>query len=235
MRPVVPYSPAFDTTKFAACCAFSEYVRCGGKIKSPCRQMSSPTWQMIRTFELGTLPTASPSSGSPKICILSARFQHRRARSREYAKGLKTYHDRVDECRLRGRELQGSLVHHLPSLGIPRHHKLGVRALRLRPFDEGGKGSGSGWIAAFVEPSYIRSVVDLSQNRAGISNDPFAHRGLDSLGVRHTPCTATLLAPTLPTTAWKKGGPARVPTLPDSVVPRAKRMVMARQGVPSVS
>jgi len=145
-----------------------------------------------------------------------------------------SYHDRIDERRLRGRELQGSLVHHLASLGVSRHHKLGVGALGLRPLDECGKGGGPGWVAAFVKPSYIRSVVDLSQNRASISKFPSANRGHEQSG-KLTPCTATLLAPTLPTTAWKNGGPARVPTLPDSVVPRAKRIVMARQGVPSVS
>lgn len=34
--------------------------------------------------------------------------------------------------------------------------------------------------------------------------------------------------------AEKKGGPARVPTFPDSVVPRAKITVTAAQGEPSV-
>lgn len=44
-----------------------------------------------------------------------------------------------------------------------------------------------------------------------------------------TPCTATLFFPIIFSTASKNGGPASKPTFPDSVVPRAKMMVMAAQ------
>lgn len=44
-----------------------------------------------------------------------------------------------------------------------------------------------------------------------------------------TPCTVTLLAPNLALKDLKKGGPANVPTLPNSAVPRAKIMVTSVQ------
>ena len=74
------HNPASLTTKLAACPAFSLYVRCGSRTRSPPRQMSSPVWQMIKTFEAGTLPTAWPLSGSPKIYLTSANFLREQAK-----------------------------------------------------------------------------------------------------------------------------------------------------------
>lgn len=57
----------------------------------------------------------------------------------------------------------------------------------------------------------------------------------DRVLARPTPWIATFPLPTWLATARKNGGPASVPTLPGSVVPRANRIVMSRQVGPSVS
>lgn len=69
-----PPIPAAEATNAAAWPAFVEYVRCGSRTVSPCWQILSPSWQMTNVFEAGTVPTAVPLFGSPKMRTDS--YQH---------------------------------------------------------------------------------------------------------------------------------------------------------------
>jgi hypothetical protein len=56
--------PAAAAANVAASCAFSEYVRCASKIRSPCWQILSSGWQITLVFDEAAPVTASPKSGT---------------------------------------------------------------------------------------------------------------------------------------------------------------------------